>query len=96
MIGNLEVMDMSIRFMVIMDSQAHTYPQTHQVVYLKYTQFLYVHRKENHGLGEETCGCQGGRGGSGRDWEPGVNRCRMLPSGWISDRILLRSTGNSV
>ena len=23
------------------------------------------HRKENHGHGEQTCGCQGGRGGSG-------------------------------
>ena len=23
------------------------------------------HRKENHGLGEETCGCQGGAGGGG-------------------------------
>ena len=29
------------------------------------------HRKETHGLGEETCGCQGG-GGSGMDWEPGL------------------------
>ena len=35
------------------------------------------HRKENHGLGEYTCGCQGGRGRNGRDWELGVNRCRM-------------------
>ena len=26
-------------------------------------------RKENHGLGEETCGCLMGRGGSGREWE---------------------------
>ena len=25
--------------------------------------------------------------------EPGVNRCRMLPSGWISNEILLFSTG---
>ena len=23
------------------------------------------HRKETHGLGEQTCGCQGGGGGSG-------------------------------
>ena len=37
------------------------------------------HRKENHGLGEQICGCQGGRGGSGKDWELGVNRCRILP-----------------
>ena len=25
------------------------------------------HRKETHGLGEQTCGCQGGEGGSGMD-----------------------------
>ena len=30
------------------------------------------HRKENHGLGEQTCGCQGGGGGSEMDWEFGV------------------------
>ena len=31
-------------------------------------------RKETHGLGEQTCGCQGGEegGGSGMDWESGL------------------------
>ena len=33
------------------------------------------HRKETHGLGEQICGCQGGGGGSGMDWESGVNYC---------------------
>ena len=37
------------------------------------------HRKENHGLGKQACGCRGGRGGRGMDWELGVNRCRLLP-----------------
>ena len=41
--------------------------------------------KKNHGLGEQTCGCQGGGGGSGIDWEFGVNRCKLLPSEWIRD-----------
>ena len=36
------------------------------------------HRKETHGLREQICGCQGGRGGSGMDWESGVNRCKLL------------------
>ena len=37
-----------------------------------------------------------GVGGSGRAWELRVNRCRILPLGWISHGILLCSTGNSV
>ena len=40
-------------------------------------------RKENHGLGEQMCGCLGGGGGSRRDWEFGLNRCKLLPwGGW--------------
>ena len=54
------------------------------------------HRKETHGLGEQTCGCQGGRGESGMDWEPGVNRCRLLHLEWKSNEILLHSTGNYI
>ena len=38
---------------------------------------------------------KGGRG-SGMDGEFGVNRCRLLPLEWISNEILLGSTGNSV
>ena len=37
---------------------------------------------------------KGGRGGSRRDWELGVNRCRLLTLEWISNEILLHSTGN--
>ena len=54
------------------------------------------HRKETHGLGEHTCGCQGGWGGSGVDWEFGVNRCKLMPLEWISNEILLYSTGNYI
>ena len=52
------------------------------------------HRKENHGLGEKTCGCPRGEGGSGRDWELGVNRYKLLLLEWISNEILLCSTEN--
>ena len=52
------------------------------------------YRKETHGLGEQTC--QGGGEGSGMDWEFGVNRCKLLPLEWISNEILLYSTGNSI
>ena len=54
------------------------------------------HRKETHGLGEQTCGCRGEAGGSGVDWGFGVSRCKLLPLEWISHGILLCSPGNSV
>jgi len=54
------------------------------------------HRKENHGLGEQTCGFQGGGRRSGMDWELGVNRCKLLLLEWISKEILLCGTENSV
>ena len=47
--------------------------------YLIYNTNEHFHRKENHGLGEQTCGCQGVGGGSRMDWEFGVNRCKLLP-----------------
>ena len=37
-----------------------------------------------------------GRGESGMDWEFGVNTFRLLPLEWISNEILLCSTGNYV
>ena len=50
---------------------------------------LSTERKETHGHGEQTYGCQGGGGGSGTDWEFGINRCKLLPLEWISNEILL-------
>ena len=32
----------------------------------------------------------------GRDMECGVNRCQLLHLGWISNGILLYSTGNNI
>ena len=52
------------------------------------------HRKENDGFDEQTCGCLGGRGGSGMDWELGVNGCKLLLLEWISSEILLLSLEN--
>ena len=50
---------------------------------LKYGTNANFHRKENHGHEEETRGCWG-VGGSGMDWEFGVNRCKLQPMEWIS------------
>jgi len=44
----------------------------------------------------KTCGCQGGGGGSGMDWESGVNRCKLLHLEWISNEILLYSIGSYI
>ena len=54
------------------------------------------HRKGTHGLGEQTCGCQSGGGGSGMEWESGANRCKLLPLEWIGKEILPYSPGNSI
>ena len=51
------------------------------------------HKKENHGHGEQTCGGQGGAGGSGMDWE---NRGKLLHLEWISNEIPLYSIGNYI
>ena len=42
--------------------------------------------------GEQTC--QGG--GSGMDWKSGVSRCKLLHLEWISNEVLLYSTGNYI
>ena len=42
---------------------------------------LSTEKKQTHRLGEQTCGCHGGGGGSGMDWKSGVKRCRLLPFG---------------
>ena len=57
---------------------------------------LFTEKKQTHGLGEQTCGCQGGGGGGGMHGVLGDNRCRLLPLEWISNEILLCSTGNYV
>ena len=39
---------------------------------------LSTKQKDIHRHGEQTCGCQRGRGGIGMDWEFGVSRCKLL------------------
>ena len=56
--------------------------------------YLSTEKKQTHGRGEQTCSCQ--RGGSGIDWEFEVSRCKLLPLEWISNEVLLCSTGNYV
>ena len=46
--------------------------------------------------GKQTCGCQGGMGGSGMDGEFGVSKGKLLHLEWLSNEILLYSTGNYI
>ena len=57
---------------------------------------LYIEKKQTHGLGEQTCGCQGGGGENGMDWEFGVNTCKLMTLEWINNEIPLCSTGNYI
>ena len=57
---------------------------------------LFTEKKQTHGLGDQTCGCQGGERQSRMDWEFGVSRCKLLHFEWISNEILLHSTGNYI
>ena len=51
-------------------------------------------QKQTHRHDEQTCGCQMGGGGSGMDGEFGIGRCKLMYLGWISNKVLLYSTGN--
>ena len=55
-----------------------------------------IEKKQTHGHGQQTCGCQGGGGKSGMDWEFGVSRCKLQHLKWISNEVLLYSTGNYI
>ena len=57
---------------------------------------LPTEKKQIQGHGEQTCGGQGEGGGSGMDWESGVSRYKLLHLEWISNEILLHSTGNCI
>ena len=57
---------------------------------------LSIKKKQTHALGEQFCGCQGEGEASGMDWEFGVTRCKLLPLEWISNDILMHSTGNYI
>ena len=46
-------------------------------------------QKQTHRHREQTCGCQGGGGEGGMDWEFGINRYRLLHIGWINNKFLL-------
>ena len=48
------------------------------------------------GHGEQTCGCQGRRARSEMDRKFGVRRGKLVHLEWISNEVLLYSTGNYI
>ena len=55
---------------------------------------LSIKQKQTHGHAEQTCGCQGG--GSGMNGKFGVCGCKLLHLEWVSNEVLLYSTGNAI
>ena len=53
-------------------------------------------QKQTYSHRELICSCQEEVGGSGMDWEFGVCRCKLLHLEWISNEVLLYSTGNYI
>ena len=47
-------------------------------------------------MGNRLVVAEGERGGSGMDWEFGDSRHKLLHLEWISNEILLYSTGNNI
>ena len=52
---------------------------------------LSTKHKQTHRHTEEPCGCQGGVGGRGMDWEFGISRC--LHIGWMNNRSYCTAQG---
>ena len=48
--------------------------------------------KQIHRQREQTCNCQVGEDGGGKDWELGISRCKLEYLGWINNKVLLYST----
>ena len=56
---------------------------------------LSTKQKQTHRHREQTCGCQGGGGWGGMEWEFGVSGCKPLYIGWINE-VLLYSKGSYI
>ena len=57
---------------------------------------LFTKQKQTHIYREPTCGCQGGEGWGGMDWEFGFSRCKLLYIEWININVLLYKRGNYI
>ena len=51
--------------------------------------YISTEKKQTHGHGEQTHGCQEEKGGKEMDWEFGISRCKLLHMEWVSNEIPL-------
>ena len=63
---------------------------------LKYDTNELIHETERDSQPWRTDLPRRGESGRGMDWEFGINRCKLLYTGWINNKILLYSTGNHI
>ena len=56
---------------------------------------LSTKQKQTHRHREQTC-CQGGGRRGGMDWEFGISKCKLLYIEWITNKVLLYSTGSHI
>ena len=57
---------------------------------------LSMRQKQNHRLGKQTYGYQGGGGWGVMGWQFGISKCKLLYREWINNKVLLYSTGNYI
>ena len=53
-------------------------------------------QKQTHRRSEQTLVAKGEGGKGGKEWEFGASRSKLLYIGWISNKVLLCSTGNYI
>ena len=57
---------------------------------------LSAKQKQTHRDEKKLVVAKGAEGGSGMDWEFGVSRYKLLHLEWMSNEVLLYSTGNYI
>ena len=70
----------------------HLYAESKKMIQMN----LFTKQKQTHRLRRQTYGYQRGKVAWGINWEFGINRCKLLHTEWISNKVLLCSTGNYI
>ena len=63
---------------------------------LKYDVNLSTKQEQIHRYREQTCGCQGAVGEGWMVWEFEINRCKLVYTEWIKNKVLLYSLMNYI